>query len=404
MTDQDSARAWISSREATRRLGIKPETLYAYVSRGLVASAPGSGGKGKRYSADDVARLRARHDARSGHGPVAAGALRWGEPVLETALSDVSAGVPRYRGRSAVELAAEGAGFERVAQWLILGALPAERPLWLPARVAPWGRTPALGPSRRLPRLVALVALAQAQGAALAGPAELGWLFGAWPWLAVALGDPEPARPRAGPLAATLLGALRVRPTAARVEAVDRALVLLADHELNASTFAARVAASTGASLGACCVAGLAALTGGKHGGACDRVEALLGEVARPDRAREALAARVARGDAVPGFGHPLYPEGDPRGATLLELAAGLGSRARGYELSLATVLAARELGQPAPTVDVGLVVLCSALGAPTGTAAGLFALARIAGWAAHALEQRATGVLLRPRARYVGA
>jgi citrate synthase len=123
----------LSAAEAARRLEVKPETLYAYVSRGLVRSLPGSK-KGRRlYVAEDVERLRARHVARAGHGAVAAGALRWGEPVLETALTQIdSAAGPRYRGLSAVGLAEEGVPFEAVAELLWTGELPSPLAPWPP--------------------------------------------------------------------------------------------------------------------------------------------------------------------------------------------------------------------------------------------------------------------------------
>src|SRR6187431_3739057 len=122
MADRESA--WLSSREASQRLGVKLATLYAYASRGLISSVPGEGQRARRYAEDDVERLRTRHAARSGHGPVAAGALRFGEPVLETSISDVGPDGPRYRGQPAIELCRTGVSFERVAELLWSGNLP----------------------------------------------------------------------------------------------------------------------------------------------------------------------------------------------------------------------------------------------------------------------------------------
>src|SRR5439155_21588512 len=106
----------------------------------------------------------------------------------------------------------------------------------------------------------------------------------------------------------------------AGVRALNRALVLSADHELNSSTFAGRVAASVGADVYACVAAALAAFSGPRHGGACDRIEALLAETGRPERAATAIEERRRRGELVPGFGHQLYPGGDPRTPPLLEV------------------------------------------------------------------------------------
>ncbi|MDC0676049.1 helix-turn-helix domain-containing protein, partial [Nannocystis radixulma] len=125
----DEGAEFVSGKEAAALLGVKRETLYAYASRGLVRSEPGGAGRERRYSRDDLERLKARRDARSGHGPVAAGALRWGEPVLESALTAIEAAGPRYRGRPAVELA-EATSFEAVAELLWSGVLPEQAPRW----------------------------------------------------------------------------------------------------------------------------------------------------------------------------------------------------------------------------------------------------------------------------------
>src|SRR3954464_16089784 len=104
--------ALLSAREAAALLDVKAATLYSYVSRGLLTSVPGTHGPSRLYARADVERLRARHVARAGHGAVAAGALRFGEPVLESALTAIDANGPRYRGHSAVELARAGTSFE----------------------------------------------------------------------------------------------------------------------------------------------------------------------------------------------------------------------------------------------------------------------------------------------------
>jgi citrate synthase len=184
---------------------------------------------------------------------------------------------------------------------------------------------------------------------------------------------------------------------------VDRALILLADHELNPSSFTVRVAASTRADLYACTSAGLAAISGPRHGGNCDRVEALVAEVGRPEQAHRALVERSRRGEPVHGFGHPLYPDGDPRTAPLLRAALELAPRRTSVRTVAAIIEAMEDLGREPATVDLGLVALAHALGLPPGSAAGMFAVGRAAGWAAHVFEQRAQGFILRPRARYVG-
>jgi citrate synthase len=413
IVDQGRTREWVTTAEATRLLGVKRETLYAYASRGLVrAAASGQGPRGRVYNREDVDRLRARSQARAGHGPVAASALRWGEPVLETQIGAIGPEGPSYRGRPALALAREGASFEDVCS-LLWGA---------PFRPEPEVDARRLGvpvaPLRALLRPTAepfdgmlvtagalaasephaepSVEVARSRAAALMRRlvASCGLVSGA-DAVAVSLEASSTAR--------ALLAALGSRTTPPRVAAITEALVLAADHELNPSTFAARVAASAGASLPACTMAALAALSGPLHGAATARVEAFVAEVARPERGAAAVGERLSRGESIPGFGHPVYPAGDPRGARLLEVAQRLGGKSRGVRIIVSVVNAMELVVRERPTLDVGLVALAAALGLPRGGALAMFACGRLAGWIAHALEQRAAGFVLRPRARYVG-
>jgi citrate synthase len=182
---------------------------------------------------------------------------------------------------------------------------------------------------------------------------------------------------------------------AAGAELIRQVLVLLADHELNASTFAARVAASTGASPAAAALAGLAALSGPLHGGMAPRVQAFVDEAARTG-AKAAIAARLAQGAPIPGFGHQLYPDGDPRARALLAaFRPSTVFEAVRREAEAQTGLIAN--------VDYALTAMTAQMRLPANAAFLLFAVGRCAGWLAHALEQLQTGQLIRPRARYVG-
>jgi citrate synthase len=402
--------AWLSAEQACERLGVKRATLYAYVSRGKLRARGDEDGRRRRYMRADVERLAARRDARSGHGAVAAGALRWGEPVLDSAITRIADDGPWYRGRSALVLARQGIGYESVAEGL-------------------WGSwsEPATWPAPRLP--ASLTALARKMPATCR-PIDM--MAVALPILGV--GDPrrhhadrEPtlavARDTVRQLVAvvalvrrvdsrTVLAApstseaLAIALTGARprnVPALDAALVLSADHELNPSSFAARVAASAGADLYACLAAALATLSGPRHGGVPERVEALVEEIGRPERAAEVVERRLRRGDAIPGFGHPLYPGGDPRAAAMLELAQRVGGRRRALANVQALVGAMRLAGAQPPNYDVGIYAVAAAFGLGAAEATTIFAVGRCAGWVAHVLEQREAGFLLRPRARYVG-
>jgi citrate synthase len=161
-----------------------------------------------------------------------------------------------------------------------------------------------------------------------------------------------------------------------------------------------RLAASAGADLYACLTAALATLSGPRHGGELDRFEALVREVGSPARARRVVLARTQRGELLPGFGHPLYPGGDPRAPPLVEAARALAPDAT--RTILAVVREVKQALKLEPTLDAGLVAVAHAIGAPDAGSA-IFALGRCAGWVAHVLEQRDAGYLLRPRARYTG-
>jgi citrate synthase len=389
----------VSAQQAAVLLGVKPQTIYAYASRGLVRRV--GRGKRRRYLVEDLERLRARQRARSGHGPVAASALSFGEPVLDTCITSIDEQGPRYRGHTARALLEAGASFEQVATLLWTGELRARAPVWEP--LAPGS---ALRPASTIEELMlALPTL----GKALMGErprtldAELRLAGSLVRSLAEQLVSPRKRRAKVS--VAALLATRAESAGTATQAALDTALVLLADHELNASSFAARVAASTGASLLACLTAGLATLSGPRHGGACDRVEALLDEAATLKRPTDVVARRTQRGELVPGFGHPLYAHGDPRAKVLLQLSEKLCQlSAKQRPLAIASSLSRymTRQGLP-PTVDFGLVTLTRALGMNAGSAALLFAVGRAAGWVAHVLEQRQSEVVLRPRARYVG-
>jgi citrate synthase len=379
----------LSAQEAAARLGVKRRTLYTYASRGWLRSLPGPTRRERRYLATDVEHLRLRGSAHRGSHASAAAALGWGPPVLDTAISHIDADGPNYRGIPALTLAERNVPFERVAD-LVWGSAHAAWPAWAP---------PALpdpqeeGVFRRLRRVVAGCMV----------PPELSptgqgrWLVRL---LAMGLADRPERRKGAAEAASVADAVLIALGGQGSPELVNAALVLCADHELNSSTLTARVAASTGAQLDAVVLAALCTLSGPRHGANSDLLEARLAAwTATSDPV--CAAVEEARTGPLPGFGHRLYPEGDPRGAHLLTRASEAAQPARLLERVGSEL---RTRGHPAPNLDVGLVAVRCAAGLPRGAAAGLFAVGRAAGWVAHALEQRQAGVMLRPRARYVGA
>ncbi len=201
-------------------------------------------------------------------------------------------------------------------------------------------------------------------------------------------------------------------PSAERAAALDAYLVTVSDHSLNASTFAARVIASTGAGLVSSALGGLSALKGPLHGGAPGPVIAMLDAIGTPDKARPWLEAALARGDRLMGFGHRIYRVRDPRADALKAAASRLGSSAAAGRFALAAAVEAAALAvlkerKPSRPLDVNVefytALLLEALGFPPDAFTCVFAIGRIAGWIAHAREQAATGRLIRPQARYLG-
>ncbi|MBP0597432.1 citrate synthase family protein [Herbaspirillum sp. LeCh32-8] len=388
--------AYLSSAEAAALLGVSRQTLYAYVSRGLLHAHPGSDPRESRYLAEDVQRLAGKRTRGRKPKEVAKAALSWGLPVLESALTLIEDGRLYYRGVDAVAFS-EHASVEQAAALLWDCEVDEAFGPEAPPMVAGFDALRAPFSGRRAEHaLLPLFTLAAGD--------DLG---SQWQW--------PSARRYAGcgmlvrRLAACLLGsapsATPLHEQCARAwhldqhgaDLVRRALVLCADHELNASGFTARCIASTDASLQACITGGLAALSGPRHGGTTARVEALLDELGAQAGIAGRIEARLARGDDLPGFGHHLYPAGDVRAAALLHAIL------PAHPEWQAAITRIGELTGHPPSVDFALAALRRHLSLPAGSAFGIFALGRALGWLAHALEQREHGSLIRPRASYIG-
>lgn len=390
-------RSWMSAADACRTLRVTPATLYAYVSRGYVRSESArSASRQRRYSRDDVERLRRRKDGRRDPDAAAAETLRWGLPVLESSITLIADNHLYYRGHDAVTLARSRSVAE-VASLIWTGSF--DRTFGDAPRDPPM---PSAG-GRRLPftaRAQAALAIASAYEPTACdlrsdGVAHTGWRILSR-LTAVAV---ERRRPPA--IDARLARAWRVddRGTAA----IRAALVLCADHELNVSSFAARAVASAGASPYAVVAAGLGALEGIRHGGISLRVESLLHALRRTRNVGAALGERLRRGETIDGFGHPLYRDGDPRAAAILDLLGETFPRSPELAFVLDTSAAAAALIRDQPTIDFALAALARVLRLPAGSPLVLFALGRTIGWIGHAIEQYESGQILRPRAKYVG-
>ena len=437
--------SWLTAPEALQVLGVRPQTLYANVSRKKIRAKPDpKDTRRSLYHEADVRKMARQHGGPRKATAVAAAAIEWGDPILSSAVSTVVEGRLYYRGRDAVGLSEERA-FEEVARILwgmdggdsqLGGSQAAKGAGWLEGGCAVESAGPSARGRASLPLQRAFLALGQRAAmdlssygralptlqaeaesvlatladAMLDGGAMPSQRRGATPARAgarpartgvtTALARSAPTRVRGVPASVGDSSALHHRAAAnwRRPDAADilrRALVLLADHELNASTFATRVAVSTGAPLAAGVLSGLATLTGPLHGRASLGVLELVAGVSRAG-AEVTIRDWLSQGRPIAGFGHPLYPLGDPRATSLLQqfpLPA---------EYAELRDVVEEAIGER-PNVDFALAALTKVFNLPQEAPLILFALGRCAGWLAHALEQVTTGHPIRPRARYVG-
>ena len=398
---------YLSAKEAAEELNISRATLYAYVSRGLIRSEESDSKKRtKRYLREDIIALKHRQQHRQQPDKAMTEALHWGLPLLESAITLITAGQPYYVGHKAVDLA-QGHSLEQVATLIWTEHLPQEgKGLFetalptLPDRCQDLlVQYQHLTPVERFQALLPLLALDDWASYDLRPTmvAQTGMRILSWMGL-IAISSMHFETD----LATTLQqGWLSDKPES--IPLLQAALILCADHELNVSSFTARCVASAGATPYQVVIGGLAALQGVKHGRSTERVAALLDEINNPEEARLVLANRLKRGEDIPGFGHPLYPEGDPRGRLLLDLIRQI------YPESALLILAQRleneaeSLLSEKANIDFSLVILARILDLPPGGAIAIFALGRTVGWLGHAIEQYKTNQLIRPRAKYVG-
>lgn len=361
---------YVTADEACTRLGISPDTLYAYVSRGVIAAAKDpEDARRSLYSEADIDARKSQMTRGRSRREVASAALHWGEAALPSSITTIQSDALRYRDQDAI-------------QWSHIATLEKTAELLIDRRIA-WHSAPLITATAQgktpLARLLSVPAI-------WAGHlhADEDWHAPAGPLLyqMIAAVCPEQSQQSLEPAHVRLA---RAFGTPDKADLVRRALVLCADHELNASTFAARVAASAGANLPACVLAGLSTLSGTNHGGMTPRARAWMHQAAgEPDL--------VSRRDHPPGFGHPLYPGTDPRAAEMMRLCPA----PRTWQRIMAQVTQAQKLH---PTLDLGLAVMTDQLGWPDTAGFAIFAIGRTVGWIAHAHEQRNQGSLIRPRA-----
>jgi citrate synthase len=421
----------LTATEAARRLGVKPATLYAYVSRGVLRRDRATDGRSSLFDSEEVERL-----ARRGRPRRPAGVA---DITVESAITEIVGDRLRYRGLDVIRLATSRT-FEDVAELLWTGDLPVPQPARgaEPARGArPSGPEPA---PRQASWRATRAALAAGRGAQAALPAatlpleRLQVIVPAMaatdplrlqldPAAVVAAGRsiiaglvdclpppsapdyPKPDYPGPDqPIADRLWSRLGAgRPSPGLRRALSAALVLLADHELAASTLAVRAAALVRADPYAVVETGMGAMSGALHGGASLGAETLLAAASSPEDVPQVVGDLLRRGEKVPGFGHLIYKVGDPRAVLLFDLLRRAAPKSRPLAVAEAVLAEVRRKSLPEPNIDLAIATLVRVAGMIRGSGEAIFAVARTAGWIAHALEAYSGPGPLRPRAVYTG-
>jgi len=394
--------SWIDAAAAADKLGVKPATLYSYVSRGLLHPRRQGNGRRSLFDAAEVESLRRRaHPDRDERQLAFLSAV--------TALGDDR---PYYRGRDALGLAA-AAHFEDVATWLWTGVDPGsdDTPVWASLQPGVGAATQAQSalpdgvlPLDRLQLIVTTLAVTDPMrfnldtaAVVATGRALIAGMVDALPALSRRRRNGDTIADRLWPKLTA------AAPDPALVRVLEAALIVLADHELAASTVAARVAASVKADPYAVVSAAIGVVGGAMHGGASLGAERMLAQVRTPTDAPRVIGDRLRNGERIPGAGHAVYRHGDARGVLLLEL---LREAVPGHPVLAAADAVLAELharGLPHPNVDFSLAAFTTVAKMQLGAGEAIFAIARTVGWLAHALEEYERPSPLRPRAVYVG-
>ena len=392
---------YLTAAEAARRLGVKPATLYAYVSRGVLSRVRAPDGRTSLFGAEEVEQL-----ARRGRPRRPAGVA---DITVESAITEITGDSLRFRGLDATRLAVSRT-FEEVAELLWTGEFPSERAPWrarpaalTAARAAQAALPAGTLPLERLQVIVPAMAATDPLRLQLDRPAVIAAgrniIAGMVDCLPAAV-TTDPGEAVAGRLWSRLCDR---RPAPGLMRALSAALVLLADHELAASTLAARAAASVRADPYAVVGTGLGAVSGALHGGASLGAETLMAAASGPEDVPRVVAELLRRGEKVPGFGHFVYRGGDPRAILLLDLVRRAAPKSGRLAVADAVFAEVRHKSLPEPNIDFAIATLVRVAGMVRGAGEAIFAVARTAGWIAHALEAYSGPGPLRPRAVYTG-
>jgi citrate synthase len=389
---------WLTTQQAAELLGVKRETLYAYVSRGVLARHVAADRRASRFDRVEVERLAAR-TRRGGR----AGAI---EVVIDTSLTLLDpAGALYYRGQDASALA-RTSSVESVAAllWDSDGSVPWEASA-LALKVGRRAAAALPSNARTMDRVRVIVAAVAATNPMRDDRRPAVVASAARSLIAAAVDCLPPlSSPTSTSLAARLWSRLCTRaPRRGELRALNAALILLVDHEVPASTLAARIAASVWADPYLVALTGLSVGGGVLHGAVSTAVEALLLEAASPDDVPRVVGERLRRGESLPGFGHVVYTGRDPRAEVLLELVRGMGRKSPVDAVVSRLVSVVGAQGGPAPNVDLALAAFAVKAGLTPGSGEVIFLVARMVGVIAHALEEYPHRSRYRPRALYTG-
>jgi citrate synthase len=423
----------LTAAEAAAQLGVKLGTLYAYVSRGWLKSYRRRVGREALYRVTDIEGLRGmtmpERGRRARSLPDASSWVTIAQPptaddspsgviVAESAVSSIIEGRLAYRGYP-IEEVFEHATFEEICLLLWNGERPARaeverlRRAIGAAQIPPPVASALSGVGQYAPSLLRLAVMMPVLAAHQRNPArsrsdDAREIIRMMPLALIPAGTRHPHRrlQSLGTAERLLQAFAGPEPRTWEQRALDRVLVACAEHELNASTFAARVVASTGADLYASVLAALCSLSGPIHGGACDRIESMFAALESGIRLETMLQHFGEQHLLPPGFGHAIYPSGDPRAMLLRSVAESISQHKSKRWLDTACKIEERvwQRDRLRPNLDFYLTVCTRMLGLPRGSPAAIFAVGRAAGWIAHSLEQYADNRLIRPRMRYRGS
>jgi citrate synthase len=415
---------------ASEFLGVKVSTLYAYVSRGLIDSIGNERGRERSYRLDDLIKLR--NSLRGFKRATQSAPAEWPGPLIKSSITLIRDDGHFYRGKRVTELALTDIPFEEIAELLWSD----DRQKEVNEAQASHSQHQAKNSKHQLPKgwqrsfikgyplainptipnevsvlktlkiVVANTEMLLPETADLTSPNILQQARQLIMTMASAVGLPNKlihsSKDRKYPIAEILASTLSGKPSKEQIFGINRALVLCADHELNASTLAARVAASCDASLHSCILSALGTFSGALHGGSSLMLEQLVLSTLNANNLSLQLRSYLEHNKTIPGFGSVIYPKLDPRAEVLIHTATEI-SNSKELKRLIEIISFIRDKRGTEPNLDAGLLALSFALSLPQGTGTGIFAIGRTAGWIAHALEQRLYGGTIRPRARYIG-